>query len=70
MTTSWKDMGFINGVMAKNNMKVYGITIRWMEKELWHGKMEENMKENFKMIINMGLECIIGKMVESMRVIG
>lgn len=41
-----------------------------MEEVKWFGKMEENMKVNFRMIINMVMECIYGVMVENMKETG
>lgn len=35
----------MNGVISKNDMKENGIIIKWMEKGLWSGLMEKNMKE-------------------------
>lgn len=63
-------MVFMNGVINKNVMKVNGIIIKWMVKELWLGLMVENMKVNLLMIINKVMEYIIGVMVENMMVIG
>ena len=41
-----------------------------MEEVKWFGKMEENMKVNFKMIINMVMVSIYGVMVGNMKETG
>ena len=52
------------------DMRENGSIIRCMEKEKLNGQMEENMKDNTKMIKNMGMVHFIGRMVVNMWVDG
>ena len=50
-----------------DSIKESGLIIIWREWEFIPGLMEENMKENIKMIRNMDMEYIFGRTRENIR---
>ena len=49
-------------LVIKKYMMVIGLIIKWKEKELFCGQMEENMKGNLKMIKKMDMENLLQMM--------